>query len=348
MSADQITKSIRRIVRGLEDDPIGLADADEYKSIGTSRGEAFINSRGDVTGSASEGSDDKEEKPSSTTPPTDNPDDNDTGGEGGTNSGSDPSGAEGGDVADVDDALTTATQIGTLTGTDPTAGTLMSLNLNTLEGIEYIPPDTWDDPVLGPIPDGFTEGFWWITTSAGGNFKGEGAFPLEAAEAWIVDVGSSRFSIVSGPTKISDIRYDFDFFDNVLESTGTQVIDRLDCSGNPNATFCTLTDEDVAETPWPSDNNCQVVFDEAAGGYKGNILDTDCSAAQKLPTDFVIIRSVTDPSKFFRYTRLANGGTKITQVDSGGTPVPGTITKTTDEGGRVDGFFDVSLDAGIT
>jgi hypothetical protein len=89
------------------------------------------------------------------------------------------------------------------------------------------------------------------------------------------------------------------------------------------------------------------VFDSSEGGYKGAVNDPDCSAAQKLPTDFVIIRSVSDPSKFFRYTRLANGGTKITQVDSGGTPVPGTITKTTDEGGRVDGFFDVSLDAGI-
>jgi hypothetical protein len=344
MSADQITKSIRRIVRGLEDDPIGLADADEYKSIGTSRGEAFINSRGDVTGSASEGSDDKEEKPSSTTPPTDNSDDNDTGGEGGTNSGSDPSGSEAGDVADVDDAVTTATQIGTLTGTDPATGTLMSLNLNTLEGIEYIPPPGWPNPDHGPAPTDFVLGIKWVRSG------GQGALPDHSTKSQVKTISGAQllaagYSITADTS--SNVAYFKPFapFFEPAASTYSWVTNA--CTPTEGDVTCPLTAEGAAETTQPSDSSCQVVFDSSEGGYKGAANDPDCSAAQKLPTDFVIIRSVSDPSKFFRYTRLANGGTKITQVDSGGTPVPGTITKTTDEGGRVDGFFDVSLDAGI-
>ncbi len=341
--ADQATKSIRRIVRGLKDDPDGLGLADDYKGLGTSRGEAFINARGDVTGSRSTGSgDNKDERPSSSTPDTGNPDDNDTGGGGGVNSGSDPGGSLGGDVFDVDGSLTTDSQLGTLTGTDPTTANFTSLNLNTLEGIEYVPPDTWDDPDEGPLPDGWTLGFFWIAAAFANTRSPD---PLTTAELDLPRVQSAvPGSTLFGVTKNSETSYTArylrpSFSDLFVGST------RFPCTTEG---FC-ATDEDAdRDQVWPTDGVCQVVYDTSEGGYKGNVKDPDCSAAQQSPTDFVIIKSVSDPSKFFRYTKLANGGTKITQVDAGGVPVPGTITKTTDEGGRVDGFFDVSLDAGIT
>lgn len=346
--ADEITKSIRRIVRGLEDDPIGLADADEYKGIGTSRGEAFINSRGDVTGSKSEGSDDKEEKPGSSTPPNDNPNDTDTGGAGGTNDGSDPAGTLKGDVDDVDEAITTDSQIGTVTGTEPTFGGFTSLNLNTLEGIEYIPPEGWSDPFT-PIEDVAGQVIDVDNIAQGPNSPPLGLLSVEISQA----AANAFVDSLAASTAVNFIELVVDepgvarfWNEEVTPGSGTF---NAHLYANFSTRPCAGAECQLPATQLhPSDGRCDVVFDTAAGGYKGNVKDPDCSAAQILPTNFVIIRSQSDPSKYFRYTKLANGGTKITQVDAGGAPVPGTITKTTDEGGRVDGFFDVSLDAGIT
>lgn len=338
--SNETVKSIRRIVRGMEADPEGLGDPPDYKSIGTSRGIGYVNARGDVSGGGSEGGGDKEEQPGNDGGSGDAAgDENDTGGNGGTNDGSTPGGATDGDVKDVYDALTPGAQHGTATGTDPATGNITSLNINTLEGIEYVPPDGWESP---DSEEGFAttvEGPQSCATFAcpSSNDPGDrGATVWDSESGYAYTIG---YFIIGG---ISMPPAGYEGLENCVSCP-------VDSNGSyrPELARSLVTYSEpppISSGDWPSDGTCQVVWDEAAGGYKGHESDTDCSAAQKTASPFVIIRSQTDDTKYYRYTRLADGTTKIVIVDSGGTPVPGTIIKVVDESGKPIGFYDVSLD----
>jgi hypothetical protein len=354
--ADQTTKSIRRIVKGMKDDPVGLGDAEDYKSIGTSRGEGYVNSRGDVTGSGSSGSGDKEEQPDSSAPPTDNPSDNDTGGGGGINDGR----TQDGDVADVHDDASSGDTITEVTGTSSDGGTFYTLAPNTIEGIEYIPPDGWGDPDGDP-PQGYQHGYYWTTTAFGGSIGGDTAWnsPGTLWDAAIVQINSDpnrqNAALFSSSITATDgegiatawlgVIESFRVSDNFRFTDNVDAI-RNTCSGTTS--YCPATEDEVLPAEQPSDGICQIAYDHDAGGYKGHEKDPDCSASEKTASECVIIRSSTQSTRYFRYCRLADGGTKITEVDSSGAPKAGTIVKTTDADGRVNGFYDVSLDPSIT
>lgn len=335
--ADQITKDIQSIAGRVKPDPVGLGPADEYDSIGTSRGEGVINSRGDVTGSNSEGSDDKEDQPASPVPPADNPEDNDTGGVGGTDDGSAPDGAINGDVKDVDDQITTGSQIDTVTGTDPTTSDPVDLDLNTLEDIEYDPPPGWDSP---DTPPDSAEGAAWVIANNTTLFQGSGdAFlayqVLNPTAVSYVTAAKVGFVGLAGHPR----GYNFDQVGNVTFDPPQGITEVLFRANDLSEAEI----ETVQPDDHPSDGSCSVVFDVAAGGYKGHVRDPDCSAAQKTPSQCIIIRSVTDNSKYFQFCKLASGSVKMTEVDEFGVAIPGSTVKIIGNDGRVESFTSTSV-----
>lgn len=339
---DELVRGIRRIVGDQDEKPTGLEEAEARKAIGISRGVGLVRSDGSVAGSGGEGGGNDTSPPNV---PVEDPDEGSSlPGDGGNAGGGNDSGTKtlvNGDAADVYDGVTGGSQTTQITGTDPDSANFTTVNFGTLDGIEYTPPDGWDNPDVGPAPEGWTEGFWWLATN--GVFSGVGAFPQSAADDLVNNLGASRFSIQSGPTYIDDDTYSVIIYDNITTNTTPFTIFRQDCNISPSG-FCSLTIEDVAETTQPSDGTCEVAYDASEEGYKGSSNDPDCSTDQKTASSFVIIRSQSDPSRYFRYTRLKDGGTKVTEVDSGGVPKPGTVTKIMDGSGNVVGFVDVSLD----
>lgn len=347
--ADQITKSVRRIVKDMKDDPNGLGATDELKGIGTSRGEGYINARGDVTSSSNDGSEDKDEQPGTSTPPTDDPADNDTGGGGGVNKGeTDPDNLNG-DAEYIDENASEGDTIGTVTGTSVDGQTIYSLVPTPIEGIEYIPPDTWNSP---ESPGTATEHTGVEITPANA-CSILGCPTNDVAESRGNTVWDSNTGYTYTVGYFTHLPGAIDIYPSGFSAPAFATC--ISCGSNTDGYFPFVAKSDVttAEPPpidlgdWPSDSVCQITYDHSEIGYKGNERDTDCSAAEKTASECVIIRSATDPSKYFRYCRLVNGGTKITTVDSSGTPTPGSVTKTTDADGRVNGFYDVSLDASI-
>lgn len=345
--ADQITKSVRRIVKGMKDDPLGLGEAEDYKGIGTSRGEAYINARGDVTGSGSDGSgEDKDEQPPSSTPDTGTPDDNDTGGGGGTNNGSSPEGALDGDVDAVVPVIETDTQVGTVTGTDPVTGDPVSLSVSPVEDIEYNPPPNWDDPDEGPLPEGWTLGTSWFT---GGDAATRASYPAASADLELairqVPPNTQGWYSWDTLTKISDTQYTVQFHrTNPPGDPGPDQVLRFNCT---NESYCATDPDADREQEWPTDGNCEIVWDYSENGYKGNVKDPDCSAAQKTASDSIIIRSVDDSNKYYKFTRLNDGRTKISEVDSGGVIITDSVIKVVGENGRYDNLYPADLDGSI-
>jgi hypothetical protein len=344
--ADQSTKSIRRIVKSLKEDPTGLGAADELKSIPTSRGEGYINSRGDVSSSSNEGGEDKDEQPGTETPPTDDPGDNDTGGGGGINDGSDPGGSLGGDVADVVDELNTNDQTGTMTGVDPTTGNPLTINLGGIDGIEYNPPPGWDSP---ESEDGRAEIVEGAQNCASMGCPATVQAGARGATKWDQNSG---YTYTIGYFKLSSSDTvppaGFDVFINNCTAP---------CVANGDTGFffpqlwrtsASTTEPPLVESDeWPSDGSCQIAYDHSEGGFKGHEKDPDCTAGQITPSQCIIVRSGVDANRYFQFCKLDNGGTKITEVDANGVAVPGTVIKTVDEGGRFEDIHDISTGAGL-
>ncbi|MCW8886985.1 MAG: hypothetical protein OQK12_17300 [Motiliproteus sp.] len=258
----------------------------------------------------------------------------------GTINGGASGGADGasGDVDDLFGSSGThtamASQVATMTGTDPTTGGAVSIDLNRDCGAEYDAPPGWDDPDNGPVPEGWEEGTYWFANA--GILAGWGADPLSAAQ----DVENTRFSIHIGPTYVTDDYYTFYIWDNVLNSSvGAFGISRQNCGGS-TAAYCTVTADDVSPAEHPSDGVCKIAYDCSEGGFKGHEKDPDCSAAEKTAETCKLIRSVSNTSKYTRYCRLGHGGTKITPTDSVGAPTPGAFSYELDSDGKVIGVYD--------
>jgi hypothetical protein len=338
--ADQITKDVQSIAKRLKDDPVGLGPADEYKSIGTSRGEGIINSRGDVSGSNSEGSDDKEDQPVSPVPPADEPGDNDTGAGGGTNDGTDPADSLGGDVADVNDAITSDSTIGTMTGTDPDTGNPTAFNPTSLEDIEYSPPPDWPDPETPPDKSDIPV---FVNVS---NDTGWRSTKEEVGDIIIATTGGDAESGVFTPSGGTNWSFTWTI---ASAPAGPTIIVGSNCGislnyglGGDIVAICGVEGGDGPDD-WPPDGFCEVTYDWAEGGYKGHENDPDCSAAQKIPNACIIIRSVSDDSRFFEFCRLANDGTKMTEVDANGVPIVGSTVKIIGNDGRMSSFTSTDV-----
>lgn len=327
-----------------------LDDIQPVKSIGTERGIANIGATGTITGSGSNSSS-QTGQPSTgaeagaggVTDPASDENGQVNAGQGGSG-GAAGGGATSGDIHDVMDGAGTDTTLGILTGEEN--GTLSSVNFNTFEGIEYIPPDGWDDLGNDPSPAGppdYEEGFFWALNSLGTTAPHNN--PQSVADAYAIGLipiigefpGVYTLNCFGGGARV----YAGGFACNHLSFSSP--LYKISCSGHEGEEYCQPL-SGTGEDPWPSDGQCQIAFDVQAGGYKGHSSDPDCTAAQLIARNFVIQRSVSDPSKYYRTTRLASGGAKVTPVDAGGAPLPGGITKETDASGKIIGFYDTTTE----
>jgi hypothetical protein len=309
----ELARAIIKIVKSDPDLGNQLGNADEKGAVKSTRGIAYHNAEGAISAEA----------------------------------GADPS---------TDDV--TGGTVGGYAGATGSTG-YSTINLNTPEGMEYIPPDGWSDPDTGlPTEDAHLDRRIRTCTGTVMGYYTDSISAENAATAWIAAVGAGLPDPAGGPTRYTeiacgetiDMRWTawrannstdvWWWFDPFTAKAGTE-LDGNGCPvGSAHINGQCLIPDPAAE--WPSDGVCSIA--RVDGQLTGHSRDPDCSAQQKTPASCQIINQ---NGAAIRVCLLANGGAKITPVDSAGVPTSSGITKVLDASGVVVGFYDATSQTGL-
>lgn len=357
--SNEIVDSIRRIVG--KPDAVSAPPIEQFKRISNTRSIAYVNNRGDVSTSAQDGKDDLEDKPVTDTPLA--TDDNDTGGtgaqDGSPNTNADPTldpdGGEilTGDIKTVYDAVTSATTLGSVSGTYRGTSDVACFNSNPLgEGVEFEAPTGWDSPDDPPPITDWVEGIFFRLTVIGGayDYWGAGGSPF-AAKSQVKAVAGAEL-LAAGYYVFSETATAITYFKlapphlNGL-STYAWISPTCGSINDPGVgpEICPLDSMPPDPDPrasHPASGCCEVTWVEAESVYRGHPNDSECSASQLAGEAAPEICSIIDPSSCYRIERLQSGGSKITPVDASGAIVPSSIIIETDSSGKAIGFYDSS------
>lgn len=303
-------EAIRKIAKAEIDENQRLGPAEPKARIGKARGAAYFNANGEIVA----GDDVPDDAPTdSADSETDTPTTDDEGVVKAKNYQS-ISGADNAQVGDTFDQFE---------GFDCTTGDAIQLDLTPQEGIEYVPPDGWDDADTPPPDEYYSEGYYW----AGNGWNGHS--PSEVAAKYNSAVGGGlRFT------------YENNFVNNVVirsywiannNYNGLFSATRYSCGGDASD-YCVPLENSSRVTEWPSNNTADLILQN--GTFQAHSMDPDAAATYKTnpPAEVEICDG---QGNRYSVTAMDGGGALVTKRDGNGDPVSGGRSLVIDKNGTV-------------
>lgn len=311
-------EAIRKIAKTVVEEDRRLGPAAPKARIGKTRGAAYFNANGEIA-TGDEVPDDA---------PTDSAD-----------KGSDAAAATGDgsvvkekkyqSISDADNAQVGDT-FDQFEGIDCTTGNAIQLDLTPQEGIEYVPPDGWEDADTPPVDPDYVPGYYWQYVSLGLM----GSVPQDIADAYIANrdaagapsyhyVPLSLIQLTAASYKLSFSKYQGA---SVLWSSYV-IFRRYSCNGS-TVGYCASP----VATEWPTDNTTSLILKN--GKLQAHSMDPDAAAAFKTnpPAEIEICDG---QGNRYSVTATDDGGALVTKRDGAGDPVSGGRSLVIDKNGTV-------------
>lgn len=154
-----------------------------------------------------------------------------------------------------------------VSGVDCSSGREIVINPNGT----FTAPTGWDDPDVGPLPEGYSNGYFWETSAVGEDYKSSS--PIEVISKYD-DANPGSHLEITGKTETQ-------WTVNVIRESdgavvGSYFITRYLCGGtHASEDYCTIV---PLPTEWPLDDPIQLSYNPSTGTYDTHPLQSDVPA----------------------------------------------------------------------